>query len=45
LTQPAVAALIGYQVFGEVLTLLDIAGMVLLGSALVLARGVARVRS
>lgn len=39
LTQPAVAALIGYQVFGEVLTLLDIAGMALLGSALVLARG------
>lgn len=39
LTQPAVAALIGYQVFDEVLTLLDIAGMALLGSALVLARG------
>lgn len=39
LTQPAVAALIGYQVFGEVLTPLDLAGMALLGSALVLARG------
>ena len=39
LTQPAVAALIGYQVFGEVLTPLDFAGMALLGSALVLARG------
>lgn len=38
LTQPAVAALIGYQVFGEILTPLDIAGMALLGSALVLAR-------
>lgn len=39
LTQPAVAALIGFQVFGEVLLALDILGMVLLGSALVLARG------
>ncbi len=39
LTQPAVAALIGYQVFGEVLLPLDILGVVLLGSALVLARG------
>ena len=38
LTQPAVAALIGYLVFGEVLTLLDLGGMALLGSALVLAR-------
>ncbi|QFT76884.1 DMT family transporter [Erythrobacter sp. THAF29] len=38
LTQPAVAAVIGYSVFGEVLTPLDIAGMVLLGSALVVAR-------
>ena len=38
LTQPAVAALTGYFVFGEVLTALDIGGMVLLGSALVLAR-------
>lgn len=38
LTQPAIAAVIGYSVFGEVLTPLDIAGMVLLGSALVVAR-------
>lgn len=38
LTQPAVAALIGYSVFGEVLKPLDIAGMVLLGAALVVAR-------
>lgn len=38
LTQPAVAALIGYYAFGEVLSALDIAGMVLLGSALVVAR-------
>ncbi|MGQ7830890.1 DMT family transporter [Altererythrobacter sp. Z27] len=39
LTQPAVAALYGYGVFGEVLLPLDIFGMVLLGSALVVARG------
>ncbi|EAQ29108.1 hypothetical protein NAP1_00010 [Erythrobacter sp. NAP1] len=38
LTQPAIAAVIGYSVFGEVLTALDILGMVLLGSALVVAR-------
>ena len=38
LTQPAVAAVIGYTAFGEILTPLDIAGMVLLGSALVVAR-------
>lgn len=38
LTQPAIAAVIGYSVFGEVLTVLDIFGMVLLGSALVVAR-------
>ena len=38
LTQPALAALIGYAAFGESLGALDIAGMVLLGSALVLAR-------
>lgn len=38
LTQPAVAALVGYGAFGEALTPIDIAGMVLLGSALVLAR-------
>ena len=39
LTQPAVAALYGYGVFGEVLTPLDSVGMMLLGGALVLARG------
>lgn len=38
LTQPAIAAVIGYTVFGEVLTPLDVAGMLLLGSALVVAR-------
>ncbi|MEP3420629.1 MAG: DMT family transporter [Erythrobacter sp.] len=38
LTQPAIAAVIGYSVFGEVLTPLDMVGMVLLGSALVVAR-------
>lgn len=38
LTQPAIAALIGWSVFGEVLSALDVAGMVLLGSALVVAR-------
>lgn len=40
LTQPAVAAVIGYLVFGEILVPLDIIGMLLLGSALVFARGV-----
>ena len=38
LTQPAIAAVIGYAAFGEVLTPLDIGGMVLLGSALVVAK-------
>ncbi|MBD2842763.1 DMT family transporter [Erythrobacter rubeus] len=38
LTQPAIAAVIGFSVFGEVLTPLDIAGMMLLGCALVVAR-------
>ncbi|MEP5937021.1 MAG: DMT family transporter [Erythrobacter sp.] len=38
LTQPAMAALYGYLAFGEVLTPLDIVGMMLLGSALVLSR-------
>ena len=38
LTQPAVAALSGYLAFGELLTPLDMAGMVLLGSALVVSR-------
>ncbi|TRD10856.1 DMT family transporter [Erythrobacter insulae] len=42
LTQPAIAAVIGYSVFGEVLTPLDIGGMVLLGSALVVARATTR---
>ena len=42
LTQPAIAAVIGYSVFGEVLSVLDIAGMVLLGSALVVARATQR---
>ena len=39
LTQPAVAALYGYGIFGEVLSPIDIIGMMLLGGALVLARG------
>ncbi|WP_394730792.1 DMT family transporter [Altererythrobacter sp. GH1-8] len=38
LTQPAIAALIGWSVFGEVLVPLDVFGMVLVGSALVLSR-------
>ena len=38
LTQPAVAALIGYSVFGEVLMPLDMLGMVLVGSALVVTK-------
>lgn len=38
LTQPAVAALIGWIAFGEVLSWIDIAGMVMLGGAMVLAR-------
>lgn len=42
LTQPAIAAVIGYSVFGEILTALDILGMVLLGSALVVARATQR---
>jgi len=42
LTQPAIAAVIGYSVFGEVLTPLDMVGMVLLGSALVVARATQR---
>ena len=39
LTQPAIAALVGYAMFGEVLTALDVFGMLLLGSALAAARG------
>lgn len=42
LTQPAVAALYGWLVFGEILSVLDIVGMVLLGSALVVARAAQR---
>lgn len=38
LTQPAVGALTGYLAFGEVLMPLDTIGMLLLGSALVVAR-------
>jgi drug/metabolite transporter (DMT)-like permease len=38
LTQPAVAALIGWMVFGEWLVPLDVLGIVLVASALVLAR-------
>lgn len=40
LTQPAIAAAIGWGVFSEALTWLDVAGMALLGSALVVARAV-----
>lgn len=38
LTQPAIAAVIGWVAFEEVLMPLDVAGMVLLGSALVVAK-------
>ncbi|MEP0191760.1 MAG: DMT family transporter [Erythrobacter sp.] len=38
LTQPVVAAVIGWSVFGEVLSALDVLGMMLLGGALVVAR-------
>lgn len=38
LTQPAVAALVGWLAFGEWLVPLDVVGIVLVGSALVLAR-------
>jgi drug/metabolite transporter (DMT)-like permease len=38
LTQPAVAALYGWLAFGEVLSALDVAGMVLVGAALAVAR-------
>jgi drug/metabolite transporter (DMT)-like permease len=38
LTQPAVAALYGWLAFGEVLSALDIVGMVLVGAALAVAR-------
>ncbi len=38
LTQPAVAALVGWLSFGEVLTPLDLVGVALVGSALVMAK-------
>ena len=38
LTQPAVAAIYGAAVFGEILGIPDILGMAMLGSALVFAR-------
>jgi len=38
LTQPAVAALAGWLSFGEVLTVVDLLGVALVGSALVLAK-------
>jgi drug/metabolite transporter (DMT)-like permease len=38
LTQPAVAATVGWLVFGELLVPMDILGMVLVGTALILAR-------
>ncbi len=38
LTQPALAAIIGWLAFGEVLMPMDIVGMVLVGAALVLTR-------
>ncbi len=42
LTQPALAALVGWLAFGEMLVPLDILGMVLVGAALVLARAPGR---
>ncbi|MEL7189160.1 MAG: DMT family transporter [Pseudomonadota bacterium] len=42
LTQPVIAAVIGWSVFGEILTPLDVVGMVLLATALVVARVVQR---
>lgn len=38
LTQPAIASLYGWMVFGEVLSGMDIAGMVLVGAALAVSR-------
>ena len=38
LTQPAIAALVGYSAFGEVLGALDILGMVMLAAALLASR-------
>lgn len=41
LTQPAISTLIGWRAFGEMVTPLDILGMILLAAALVLSRGTA----
>jgi len=38
LTQPAIAATVGWLAFGELLAPLDVVGMVLVGTVLVLAR-------
>jgi drug/metabolite transporter (DMT)-like permease len=38
LTQPAVASIYGWLAFGEVLSPLDIVGMVLVGAALAVSR-------
>ena len=43
LTQPAIAALVGWLAFGELLAPLDIFGMTLVGTALVLARAPGKV--
>ncbi|MEO0589654.1 MAG: DMT family transporter [Pseudomonadota bacterium] len=42
LTQPAIAAAMGYAMFGETLNVWDVVGMVLLGGALVVARVAAK---
>ncbi len=39
LTQPAIAAAVGWRVFGEAIGWVDVAGMLLLGLALTMARG------
>ena len=43
LTQPALAGLVGWLAFGELLVPLDILGMALVGAALVLAKTPAKV--
>lgn len=45
MTQPAIAASVGWLAFGERVGALDAIGMVLLGTALVLARGTGRSRA
>jgi drug/metabolite transporter (DMT)-like permease len=45
LTQPALAASIGWLAFGETLVLLDMLGMAMVAFALVLARGTPPVRA